>query len=531
VKLDRSRIISRLRSELWEPPDAFKTRPPSLCACLHRMLQAVSRASPGRRTDLEPISRNVRSLSSLVAVADGGGFSGIHENLKGVLRAAGNLTGSDVSLELFLDRKTIRTTDMNQKAIRAFDKLANYWRLCRRLCRLAASKQYRSFFAPLYFEFLKNYSKHKINGINRYVHAEVQLAIFHRQRKDSPDPRAIGTSKAACYLCNLFLSYHPQHTISATHGVLYECWTIPDLTSYNVDDRRELRNIIDAMFKKLTIWTSFQSHPHTMFPVQSGIYQPPYVPSLTATTTSFSDATIKENSPEAPTYSGVDDGHVYKSELEEQNAPSHAPCQSQTNTDIAPGPSATQPNVAGSDAAGSTEAQRLHSASEQREVPEGTDGGPSAPTVARNAPERTGFPDALKPTKIKAQGHVAGSAPDTLRMPVAAPIEAGDIAGYLGGVSKRDVKQQIREGSRRKSHRTQSGQYILQGQKVLRIRRSDDNRGTVERKSRRQKKDSNRKRKRKRRTTHHDQRQKSPRPRLLRILDHILAAFCGLHRH
>lgn len=42
-------------------------------------------------------------------------------------------------------------------------------------------------------------------------------------------------------------------------------------------------------------------------------------------------------------------------------------------------------------------------------------------------------------------------------MPVAAPIKAGDIAGYLGGVSKKDSKQQIRERSRRKSYRTRQG--------------------------------------------------------------------------
>jgi hypothetical protein len=46
------------------------------------------------------------------------------------------------------------------------------------------------------------------------------------------------------------------------------------------------------------------------------------------------------------------------------------------------------------------EAQRLHVASEQREVTEGNDG-PSATTVVRNAPEKTGFADALKPTKTK----------------------------------------------------------------------------------------------------------------------------------
>lgn len=58
-----------------------------------------------------------------------------------------------------------------------------------------------------------------------------------------------------------------------------------------------------------------------------------------------------------------------------------------------------------------------------------------------------------------------------------------------------------------------------------------DNRGTMEKKSRRQSEKRDRNRKRKRRTIRHDRRQKSPRPWLLRIPDHILVAFCGLRRH
>lgn len=68
---------------------------------------------------------------------------------------------------------------------------------------------------------------------------------------------------------------------------------------------------------------------------------------------------------------------------------------------MAAGLSATQLNVAESDAAGSVKAQRLHNVFKQCEVSVSTNRDPSASTVAKNASERTDFPDELKSIKIK----------------------------------------------------------------------------------------------------------------------------------
>ena len=93
----------------------------------------------------------------------------------------------------------------------------------------------------------------------------------------------IGTTKAACYLCNLFLSYHPQYTISATHGMIFNIWTIPDVLSYSVEDRTELRAIVQNMQLALEARLGKIYRGFCPFPVQSAIYHNLSLPSLAAT--------------------------------------------------------------------------------------------------------------------------------------------------------------------------------------------------------------------------------------------------------
>lgn len=115
------------------------------------------------------------------------------------------------------------------------------------------------------------------------MHAEVQLATFHRQQKTHPSPRTIGTSKAACYLCNLFLSLHPQYRISATHGVIFDAWTIPDVISYSAEDRKELRDVVRSMQNTLEARAGKHNCRSLQFPIQNGIYHVPSLPSLAGT--------------------------------------------------------------------------------------------------------------------------------------------------------------------------------------------------------------------------------------------------------
>ena len=295
VKLDKARVISRLKCKLWTQPRNFNSRPSPLCQSLELTIQDILKFNPCHRGTIEPIARKVQSLATLVTTADREGPESIHQNLKTILQAAGTLTGSDILLGRFLEMAGVQLTETNKKAIGAFDKVGNYWHLCQRLGRTAASRRYHSSVKSITLEFLEQYAKHKVNGNHRYVHAELQVAVFHRLQKTHPRPRAIGTSKAACYLYDLFLSQHPQYAFSATHGVLYEYWTIPDLIQYTSEDRRELQSVINFMYKEFITRAQLRNRLGLVFPAQSGIFQPPYLPSLTATTTSVSKSTERTN--------------------------------------------------------------------------------------------------------------------------------------------------------------------------------------------------------------------------------------------
>lgn len=59
------------------------------------------------------------------------------------------------------------------------------------------------------------------------VHAEVQLLLFYEQQPHVSRPRIIGSSKSACYLCDLFIQSHGEFCIPRTHGRLYDRWILP----------------------------------------------------------------------------------------------------------------------------------------------------------------------------------------------------------------------------------------------------------------------------------------------------------------
>lgn len=59
------------------------------------------------------------------------------------------------------------------------------------------------------------------------VHAEMQLLFHYEFLSPCLPPQVICSTKSACYLCNLFFVLHGRFTVLATHGRLYEKWTLP----------------------------------------------------------------------------------------------------------------------------------------------------------------------------------------------------------------------------------------------------------------------------------------------------------------
>jgi hypothetical protein len=60
------------------------------------------------------------------------------------------------------------------------------------------------------------------------VHAEIQLLFHYEFRSPCLPPQVICSTKKACYFCNLFFALHGRFTMLATHGRLYEKWTLPN---------------------------------------------------------------------------------------------------------------------------------------------------------------------------------------------------------------------------------------------------------------------------------------------------------------
>lgn len=60
------------------------------------------------------------------------------------------------------------------------------------------------------------------------VHAEIQLLLFYEQQPHVSRPRIIGSSKSACYLCDLFIQLHGEFSNPRTHGKLYDRWILPE---------------------------------------------------------------------------------------------------------------------------------------------------------------------------------------------------------------------------------------------------------------------------------------------------------------
>ncbi|KAL2016531.1 hypothetical protein VTK56DRAFT_3425 [Thermocarpiscus australiensis] len=63
------------------------------------------------------------------------------------------------------------------------------------------------------------------------VHAEIQIVSYYELHPVATRPRAICSSKDACYLCNMFIRLHGTFHIPRTHGNLYTGWRLLPIPS------------------------------------------------------------------------------------------------------------------------------------------------------------------------------------------------------------------------------------------------------------------------------------------------------------
>ena len=128
---------------------------------------------------------------------------------------------------------------LRNKHVRQVEKIARYWGLCKDLA--LASRRYSNLFKSVRLEIVPRYQRYTPpvvfpnKAIPCHVHAEIQLVTFYGMNTEivKTMPRVLGVSKAACYLCDLFIFHHKHFFISKTHGRLYHQWNVPDLEEFS----------------------------------------------------------------------------------------------------------------------------------------------------------------------------------------------------------------------------------------------------------------------------------------------------------
>src|SRR5690606_28795848 len=84
-----------------------------------------------------------------------------------------------------------------------------------------------------------------------HVHAEMQMVKFYEENPSINPPHFIGLSKKSCYLCNLFLQYHGQFSVSKTHPSIYLKWSLPPIACKSTTGLRNYAQIMEKMTRVL----------------------------------------------------------------------------------------------------------------------------------------------------------------------------------------------------------------------------------------------------------------------------------------
>lgn len=257
IKLSKKRIYARLQSSKWKKPlrlRAVEQEPltEKLLASSKRILKVST--SGKNKNRLQDITCKIKALHELYLNMEKETTDKDTHFLKQIVRQASGLSAPASSLETSLIASGVSPGVANSNLVRRVDKLGRYWAACATMAKLASNPKYRTLFASVKLETVPAYRAHiwpPGSDKRRHVHAEVQLVTHHRLHPSGLPPRVIGISKAACYLCDLFLSKHKQYYFSGSHGTIFDAWTVPDLVEYSVSDITELRQIMVVMNRNL----------------------------------------------------------------------------------------------------------------------------------------------------------------------------------------------------------------------------------------------------------------------------------------
>lgn len=229
------RIQSRYRKKSWPRKRANMSRPLYL-----KIDELVSNISTVKLAAVKKATEKLRhlkaQLSSLQVVlkAVDDGSPGQHMELLATMVKHCFIVSHNrkaTSLEIHLRLLGLNTDITTCRTVLEIDKIASYYGIVKELICLSRRPDSQELFSNIRLESLGAPPALTPQGasLTCRVHGEVQLVLFHARfpSKNGLEPRTIGSSKLACFLCHLFVVEYGSWSISGSHGRLYERWRIP----------------------------------------------------------------------------------------------------------------------------------------------------------------------------------------------------------------------------------------------------------------------------------------------------------------
>ncbi|KAK1837885.1 hypothetical protein CCHR01_19492 [Colletotrichum chrysophilum] len=255
LRFSSTRVLGRLRPPWVEQPRHFKTPQPSLRDRLQKCILEI-REPPQSPEKIAPLLARLKVLiDTLNLVEHPIKADALRNALKTIVISCSQVArlSSTNSVEEHLKSIGVKLQLAESPEIRQVDKLARYFFTCRDLARVARKPDYRRVFRNIDVRALDSPSGVRRLGTAHYcfVHAEIQQVFSLEQHPHTPAPRAIGCSKSACYLCDLFIRRHGRYVVSHTHGRLYEKWTLPDAGWMTATQMDRFQGLVKSMTKDM----------------------------------------------------------------------------------------------------------------------------------------------------------------------------------------------------------------------------------------------------------------------------------------
>ncbi|KUJ10690.1 uncharacterized protein LY89DRAFT_248962 [Mollisia scopiformis] len=302
INLSKDRIYGRLRSSQWKRPQHVKATGntgPLYLRIESKLQQAKGKFGKAMRH--AGLYAALTKLCVALKAVDLGAESEQPHLLQLAIQESYSISkyGTFKSLEAHL-RALGASQDVSQsREVLEIDKLGKYFELCDDLIRLSRQPETRPLCQNISLEICTSFPEIKRSGSPSpcHVHGEVQLVLFYEKNPRQTLPRAIGSSKSACFLCDLFIKKHGKFGLSHSHMKLYTMWTIPEIPWMNTEQRQRFQRLIHAMDTEIVLLLKEKSyHPNHAMESRAHMRLIDQVPDIASSNASPAVSVIIRNS-------------------------------------------------------------------------------------------------------------------------------------------------------------------------------------------------------------------------------------------